>query len=227
MENISLEYIKNVHDDINNDSTSEFDKFCKECSFLKDAIIKFFSQKSSAEEVRDIYRTLDNFEGEKKIACFNIYDIYSVYKEYLDGMIGFIEDVINLDFASRENLDVMFNKLNTAKANDSKFLEALMNGQFNSQKEMPLREAICNLDYLVDVCPKIEEIKNNLSNIKERAEKNEKNDLIKDCLNMLFSSVRNYFFIAISEVIKTFESVKRAISENNSDTNMAPSFTLC
>lgn len=220
-----IDELNNQHDKFTNSDISEINKTKDELSYLESLIKRFYTQKGEAENIRNIYRFIESNmdENEKTVNCYDIYTLSNVYNEYIDGMIKFIDEIININ-----NIDVCkdsyMDKFKRAQCNDKKFIDTLFgdnqeNQVFDNTKlgksEERLSSAVSNIEFLIDIIPRLSTVKQkcDIYNKKYLDETNPiKKDLLKCSINMLYSSIRYFYYIAIKEILITYINIKDTIN---------------
>lgn len=171
----------------------------------RNLIPEFFSKNGESRGIRKMYENVKNpVYSECTIISPDLNMSQNIYEEYVDGMVNFIRD---LDRSVTENTGVekFEEKLNTAKKNDKLFVESLFGGDNNSDIELTLEEAVQNLEILVDFIPKLDNIYNRCTELKESV--SDENDLVKESLNMLYESIGNFCYNEVRSIMDTYYSI--------------------
>lgn len=202
------------------DADCRMNSIDSEIQCCQNFVPKFFTDNDSDKGIRYMYSVIDSPDlSSREIS--DVVDVrhgYHVYKEYLDGMIKFINELINTQNPSDEVINVYKNRLDIANAKDIDFISGLFNGcKFNEKRNMNLSEAAGNLEFLVDFFDEMKEILKKCNNFKNYTSSD--NELIKSSINMLASSVSCCCATIIETVIKTYYKIMDAIKEDN---NVAP-----
>lgn len=216
----AVQILVDKHNEISEEQSS-LNRLNSEVSFLSQFIPRFFSENGEATAIRNMYSLIEK-EPERRILCSDVYSISSIYKEYIRGMIAFISDVNQSDSNNISSIESFREKFVRAKENDSKFINALYDGKIGEKKEVPLQEAVTNIEYLIDLIPymkSIDEKCKRIENNKLVSTNKAKLDLVNECTNLLYDSIRNYCFITTREILDTFYGIQKVLNENEETEN--------
>ena len=121
------------------------------------------------EEFKTILQNIEkslggNLTEEKSIFCADITNNHKVYMEYVDGMMKFIYDINNIvvNESTSEELEKFSSKFESAKKNDSLFIESLFTGELSKPSDKPLSEAVSNIEFLIEFVPSLNKIKKSI-----------------------------------------------------------------
>lgn len=193
-----------------------------EISFYESFIPNFFSVNGEAEGIRMMYETVEDKE-EMTIECVDVNKSGSIYQEYLEGMKSFLTDISQSSSTVSEfTMESFQEKMNTAKNNDTLFIESLFNGspEINPKVSTKLTEAVQNVEYLIDFVPQMKQMKEtceSVSSLLDNIPENEstKHSLIQEGLNMMYESVGNYCSSMLSAVLTDYNMINSMINPSN------------
>lgn len=218
LENLQSKYqeFKGLETNVENlNSMLDFYESCIPAFFFK-------GENGEADNIKKIYKVVNESEDiqSKKILSIDINECGHIYMEYVDGMVQFINDIKNSTPNDTVNLETFQEKFDIAKSNDSLFIESLFNGDINKFTEMPVSEALVNVEYLIDFIPQIKSLKSRCDTMQESVSDELpgfKNDLLSYTMNMLFESVNNYCYNTLKTVFETYNDIYEAViaSESN------------
>lgn len=228
-DNEVLLMIENCQEELSKNSYS-IESLLNNFTVYESFIPEFFSKTGEADNIRTMYDSLKNKKNEdNKIVCISLNESASIYDEYLEGMISFMNDIQNIEVTEGENsLEQYTEKFNRAKENDSIFIESLFNGKLTKEREIPLSEAVSNIEYCIDFNESLKTIKNTCINIQESftKEDNIKTELLGKCRDMLFESVSNYCYSTLKNVINIYENINDVLNEKEKPININEGFKL-
>ena len=140
--------------------------------------------------------------------------ISSTYLEYFEGMIEFINKVVDLhdsDEVSNESISSTINKINER---DSEFIESLFGGSRCSESSVDINTAMLNVEKLIDINEDFSMFIDTVNKVSECAQNNNsskyKNEIIL-ALNVLLKSIRLYNKKCISNILKTYDKITASI----------------
>lgn len=218
----SIEELIEYHNKINEDEPA-YNRLIHELDFLDNFIKFFFSKYGEEKAIRNMYDYLEK-NDEDTIVCNNIYTINDIYNEYARGMIDFIKDINSItNDNGRDSFNDYVAKFNTAKENDTKFVNSLFAGniQYDNnpiQNEEPITSAVSNIEYLINLIPRMEDMNKRCSKLNDLYTLNPtglKEQLLNKNLDMLFDSIRNYYFCAVKEILITYDKIQQKINSKN------------
>ena len=217
--------LKNHESFVNGDKT--LNSLIDSISCYESAIPEFFSKTGEAEGVKAMYagirKSLDN---EKTISCIDLNNTYNIYNEYVEGMSSFISDISELAaMESTTDLSKVKANFEKAKSSDSIFIESLYDGKLkeNEKSEMPLSEAVTNVEFLIDFIPLLSSLKEKCTTLTESVNntgENECSQLLNDSLVMLFESVDNYCYKTISQIVSTYSEINDRLFNESTETKV-------
>ena len=177
----------------------------------RELIPEFFSKNGESKGIRSMYENMKNPEYESRtIISPDLNMSQKIYEEYVDGMVNFIKD-LDRSVTENSNVEKFEEKLNLAKKNDKIFVESLFGGENNSDIELSLNEAVQNLEILVDFIPKLDNIYNRCTTLKESVSSD--NELVKESLNMLYESISNFCYNEVKNIMDTYYSINDIFTE--------------
>lgn len=219
--NSFLEKLNEKHNNLN--SNISIDSLVDNMKFYESFIPEFFSKNGESDGIKSVYSAIkENMVNEKSIISSDITKSGYIYKEYMEGMISFINDISNTVMTESVNdLNTYKEKFEKAKEKDSLFIDSLYNGKLNEQLEMPLSEAVCNIEYLIDFIPELTIMKNQCVDLNESfndIKESDKKSLINNSLNMLYESVDNFCYSTIKNIITTYSNIyDKLFNESSND----------
>jgi hypothetical protein len=133
--------IKVIHMSANDELTS-----------YKNAISDFFSYKNEAVRVKAMYSKLTelSYTRNRCIPYVNVTEAIKLYNDYLNGMVTFINRLIDEVNSSGNNVATMEKQLQTALQADQLFITSLFGGKNNASQEVVMTTAVDNIETLVD-----------------------------------------------------------------------------
>lgn len=194
-----------------------------------DAFIKnFFSCNGSATGIRNIYSILrdDPMMREKKICTIDLNRSYNIYSEYHDGMKAFISEIIETISTNRFNnietdIDTFVEKLKKAQECDKDFILSLFNGENNREEESDVCDALKNIEFLIDFIPQMHKMKESCIELQDMSlgcgldKSSPACKLINDSLYLLYSSISEYCYKCIVEVVSIYTKIYDIICGDN------------
>lgn len=228
--NTFIQNLDNQHESFTKENVN-INSLLDNLAFYESFIPEFFSKNGESEGIKKVYKSIkENMGSEKSIISSDITKSGYIYKEYMEGMTSFINDIFNTAITeSTDELKSYKEKFEKAKEKDSLFINSLFNGSLNEQVEMPLSEAVCNLEYLIDFIPELSDMKEKCSNLNEsynNIDNNEKEALINNSLNMLFESVDNYCYSTIKNIVTTYSEIQDKLFNETVQNNNVNNFKL-
>lgn len=195
------------------------ENFISGIEVYESVIPTFFSASGEANGIKSMYQLIKEYmPDEKHIVCTDVNKGASIYNEYLEGMMKFIHQINETDFAALEGSDVSFTeKLNKAKSNDSAFIESLYGGTVNENIELVLSEAAQNVEFLIDFIPQLKSLKSMCTTLVTECTQDSieiKKDLIQESLKMLFESAENYSYKTLHNIMETYYGIQTALHES-------------
>lgn len=197
------------------------DNLFDELSYYESSIPEFFSKNGEATGIRNMYSGIHEMMEngvDKSIKCVDINKSNAIYVEYMDGMIKFINDIKNLNLNGNESMSSFTEKFENAKNKDMIFIESLYNGKINEIEDVPLSEAVYNIEFLIDFIPGLKTMKSNCCTVQESVKEvtdSSKKQLLDDCTKMLCESVNNFCYHTIKAVLESYDNITLAISGDN------------
>lgn len=223
-----LSILEEKHNQIVLDNSNPFSALEGCLDYYESFIPEFFSSNGEAVGIRTMYENIkEDMEvvvGESTIHAIDVNKGSYMYDEYLEGMIQFIKELKSCDVIQESDQSIYVDKLNTAKKNDSIFIESLFGGKLNSIEEMPVSEAVTNVEFLIDFIPKIKEMKTQCSVLNESSTYG--NALLNDSMVMLFESVNNYCYSTLKNIVKTYEDIHTVFSPVPQHKDTEPTYKL-
>lgn len=209
MESNYLEILDTSFESFKNSNLSVED-LKDELSYYESLIPEFFSKKGEAEGIHKMYDDVTN-ESTKTVDCVDVRKSSNIYEEYLEGMMTFINDIRHINIQNDNvEFDQFTEKFDTAKKNDSIFIQSIFGGNINSKQTVPIKEATDNVEFLIDFIPKISSMKSQCTALATEMAK-EKNDLKKGLLEksvtMMIESVGNYCYSTIKSIFETYTDI--------------------
>ncbi len=197
-----------------NENSIPIEKLMDEGKFILQFIPKFFSLNGEANKIREMYRAIETDICDKKLLCSDVYVIGNIYKEYIDGMLEFIEDIKNVPETNVTSIKGFKEKFIKAKENDAKFIDALYNGNVSDKSDLSLKEAVLNIEYLIDLIPYANSMMNKCKDMDHQCDdcaNNDKTKLIRESMNLLFDSVRRYLYVTTKVIVDTYYRILETI----------------
>lgn len=195
--------------------------------YCNDLIPGFFSSRGEGRKIRDMYQNLETFRyapfiQESAVPTVDLNIASSAYRDYMTGMQTFINEVCECftsvtETAYEKVSEECNEKLETARANDGKFIESIFGGCNNESHEETVLEASKNVEYLIDF---MENVKNDsahcgvtIDKIKKGIETNEDRKLLLEYGRLMVESMNDYCYHAISEIFHSYKSINDVLSE--------------
>ena len=231
---VFLESLKTQHETFKNGEMT-IESLLDNIACYESFIPEFFSKTGEADGIREMYTGIrNNLDNEKTIMCIDINNTANIYNEYMEGMSKFITDITAIEITEATNeLTVFKENFNVAKQNDSIFIESLYDGKLkeNEKMEVPLSEAVANIEFLIDFIPQMSMIKESCISLYNSTKEQPNNDcaeLVNDGLKMLFESVDKYCYSTISNIVTTYSDIKDKLFNENTedDTDGKPVYQL-
>ena len=155
-------------------------------------IPEFFSQCGEASSVKYMYEKLhDEVNAYKHIETIDLSISRSLFNQYEMGFIKHLNK-----YQTDKNIIGITNI-----AND-KFIDAIFNGSCNKPVDMELKDAVGNLEVLIDLIPDIESMISNSNRIGD-----------KTCYDSYIAFVNKYIKSMIENILDTYHDINIAISE--------------
>ena len=204
-------------DDINNTKISDIssitDVLIEDIKSYNNIISSFFVGKEN--EINKIYYSIKNKKFPfNKVDVLDINFISSTYLEYFEGMIEFINKVVDLhdsDEVSNESISSTINKINER---DSEFIESIFGGCRCSESSVDINTAMLNVEKLIYINEDFSMFVDTVNKVSECAQNNNsskyKNEIIL-ALNVLLKSIRLYNKECISNILKTYDKITASI----------------
>lgn len=204
-------------DDINNTKITEIssitDVLIEDIKTYNNIISSFFVGKEN--EIKQIYNSIKNKKFPfNKVSVLDINFVSNTYLEYFEGMIEFINKVVDLndsDEVSNESISSTINKINER---DSEFIESIFGGSRCSESSVDINTAMLNVEKLIDINEDFSMFINTVNKVCEYAQNNNsskyKNEIIL-ALNVLLKSIRVYNRNCVSNILKTYDKITASI----------------
>lgn len=194
--------------------------------YCNDLIPGFFSSRGEGRKIRDMYDNLETFRyarfiQESAVPTIDLNIASSAYRDYLGGMRTFIDEVCDCRITITESvsetvLEECKGKLETAKANDGKFIESIFGGCNNESHEETVLEASKNVEYLIDF---MENVKNDsaqcgvtIDKIKKGIKTKEDETFLLEYGRLMVESMNDYCYHAISEIFQSYKSINDVLT---------------
>lgn len=200
------------------------------------SIPEFFSVTGEAEGIKKMYKEIEkslggNLTEEKSIFCADITNNHKVYMEYVDGMMKFIYDINNIvvNESTSEELEKFSSKFESAKKNDSLFIESLFTGELSKPSVKPLSEAVSNIEFLIEFVPSLNKIKNDCIVLSESVIDDSnatKKELINHSLEMLYESVDNYSYNVLKNIVECYYNINDVLFNEEKPKDESKKFQL-
>jgi hypothetical protein len=193
-------------------------------SFIPD----FFSKNGDAENVRAMYRTLreNEFPG-VTITCVDTYKASEIYNEYLHGMVDFLKEIVdcsNSVFSVHEEQKYA-DLLAKAKEKDYEFVKSCFGGNMNSPVDEDLRNAVKNVEMLIDFDDQIYKFKTTAGNLTSSiTDVDADTELLCDAVYLYIKSVVQYSYLMLTNVFDAYHKISQIIT--NQAPKPEPKFTL-
>lgn len=187
---------------------------CITLSKFSDIIKKFFSKSDGNcyEKIHSVYNKISEDVNYRliKICSTDLNLASNLYNEYISGMRSFIESI-----ASSNNYEEEKEKVNNAIVNaitkDEKFINHIFDN--NQSCDVCIKDAICNLEVLIDFLPYINTVTNNIKSFY-----NSYNGANKELWNRLMQlyivSNIKYAYRTIRIVFNTFSAIYGKLDYN-------------
>ena len=147
-------------------------------------------------------------------------------KEYVEGMTSFITEIGSKQFTAEESdLGEYHEKLGVAKEKDSDFINSIYGGSLNKPESMPIKEAVENIEYLIDFIPEIGSIHDKCVTLKDTYEGMD-NNILNESLSMLYESVENYCYSTVSSIASTYHNIKKTLQDGPVQESTQETFKL-
>lgn len=227
-----LESIDSHHENFKTESKN-IESLIKDIEFYESFIPNFFSCNGEAKGIKVMYESIrQNLDNEKTVTCIDVNKSSHIYNEYIEGMMTFIKDIDHLVITENcDEINSYKEKFEKAKDKDSIFIESLYDGRLNEKIDMPLSEAVSNIEFLIDFISQLKTIKENCSSLYEIVINNKqetKKELLNESVNMLFESVDNYCYSTIKNIINIYSNIDDKLNNviNESESNKSITFKL-
>jgi hypothetical protein len=221
MKNTTLLRELETHHNKFKNAHKSLETFNRDIEFYEKFIPYFFSKNGDADNIKNVYEniTYDYEDGcEKTISCINVNKCYDVYKEtWLDGMYQFISDIRE---SSDDNLENLSRTLTIAEHNNPVFLTGLYNGEVEECpiEEMPLSEAVSNIEFLIDFIPQLsllkEECLHTVNTIVNGDYSKDKQNMLIESLNLLYNSIDDYCYGTLKNILEDYDKINTALFES-------------
>lgn len=204
----------NIYDEYKNtseeDMQSKYQAIKSLLSLYESYIPEFFSKSGASENIRKIYEEIDAgaFEG-KTINTIDMNLSSHIYKEYFTGMMKFAIDIINT-CANELSDDVKTTceeKLQKAHQADNSFIDSLFGGTNNETKECSVKDAVSNIEFLIEFIPMIKDFQVSIDQIHDSMQ-NEKNEMTDSCGLVVFNSIAYYCNKSMMNMIQTYDMIE-------------------
>ena len=158
----------------------------------------FFSINGEANKIRYMYNKLHN--DEKAFKSIEVVDLNISRTLFNQYEVGFIR---HLHMYSRDK-----NAIGITDIANSKFLNEIFNGSYNKPVNMELKDAVGNLEVLIDLIPDIESMTRNSQMMN-----------VNVCYNSYTSFVNNYLKKMISGIIDTYDEINNILDSSHTKNN--------
>jgi len=183
----------------------------KEICCYESFIPDFFYKNGNETNIRHMYAALkeDRFT-ESTIEAVDLYESRRIYDDYYSGMKKFVTEILALDTGiTTESVDSYRDNLDKAKNADAGFLKEIFGGKYNASREMPITEAVKNLEFLIDFIPSMGDMRKASQVMLEGANDG---DLTRESVGVLCNSLCRYCYESIKTTINTYGMIDEKIN---------------
>ena len=220
-----IEDLKKKHEEFM-EGAKDYNSFDNMLNTISDFIPSFFSKNGEADGIRSMYKEIRESDNDLMIECVDVNKASHIYKEYVEGMTSFITEIGSKQFTAEESdLGEYHEKLGVAKEKDSDFINSIYGGTLNKPESMPIKEAVENIEYLIDFIPEIDSIHDKCVTLKDTYEGMD-NNILNESLSMLYESVENYCYSTVSSIASTYHNIKKTLQDGPVQESTQETFKL-
>ena len=206
----SIETLQALHAEntarINNASNGEILSILDdEISTYKKIVTDFFVEKK--DELAHIYKSINTRAFPyNRIVCEDINTTRFEYGEYCEGMIAFVNKLLELYDGVSVNPELVNTSLGNISQRDQEFINSS-----RPQEEMDINNAMKNIEVLIDIYDDFTDFHNRVATMTEQIGKDQYSGLKETGVKILVNSIRAYNNHVIGSVLCCYDKIHESI----------------